>query len=480
MKKIIHKIKTRPATGPIVIGIIGILLLTYSCELIRPVEDIKPFYKLTEENTFTDATKTEAVLNGVYTAWRGSNINYFTAQTMLLSGNYQPSSAGQEESDLFDNNVDVASSNLCYYYTEYYGLIQWANFVIKAMQSDIEIPGLSAIRRTEIEAEARLHRVMAHFFLLRNFGQFYDVSSELGIMLSNAPLGGPINTPRSGVQDCYDFILNDLDFAMANAPATATVGRLSRHAAKAMKAKVLLYTKDWAGAAALALETINSGVYELKTDFRTLYAEGYRSKEVIFSPISIFPYGIDYSGSFTNLPGQSLKSAADKSVGTSSDGNLTTGEGFDSRFVYAHITSPLGVFNNKYPFPYVIDQQYNSQFILRLGEMYLVYAEAKARTATGIDSNALAKLNAIRKRAGLPDATPATKAELLEAIRVEKQLELFGEFNEPWFDLVRYHILGDINISNFKSTITNNNQLILPYPTLALAGNGGLVQNPGY
>jgi len=45
---------------------------------------------------------------------------------------------------------------------------------------------------------------------------------------------------------------------------------------------------------------------------------------------------------------------------------------------------------------------------------------------------------------------------------------------------VRYYILGDLNISDLKSEITSDNQLILPFPDAALSGNGGLIQNPGY
>lgn len=470
------------ATINIFIGSVCMLYLTYSCDLIGDVDDIKPLYQLTEDAVFTDDSKTEAVLNGLYTAWKASDLNSFTAQTMLLSGNYEPATAGGAGTDLFENNVDVNNSNLKNYYRDYYAVIQRSNYLIKAMQSDMEIPGLSSARRTEIEAEARLHRALAHFFLLRNFGQFYDLNSELGVMISSEPLSGDYNIPRSSVQICFDFISDDLDYAMNNAPETATEGRLTRSAAKAMKAKVLLYTQNWTEAATLSLQIINSATDKLESNFRNLYTLGYKSKEVFFAPISIYPNGILNAGSYTNKPGTLLKSVADKSVGTATDGNIQTGAGYDPRFAYAHAASSLssGIYNNKYPFKNVSGQQSGSPFILRLGEIYLIYAEAKTRSGSVVDSDALDKLNVIRERAGLPKLFPATKAELLEIIRVEKQLELFGEFNEPWFDLVRYHILGDINISNIKSTITNNNQLILPYPILALSGNAGLVQNPGY
>ncbi len=476
MKKVKYYNKTISA---IILIVAGSLFLSYSCDLVDSIEDIKPFYQLTEEATFTDNIKTESVLNGVYTAWKAQYIHLFTAETMLLSGNYEPKGTG---ADLFENNVDVDNSYLSGYYKDYYSLIQRANYLIKAMQSNASIPGLSTTRRIEIEAEALMHRAMAHFFLLRSFGQFYDTDSNLGIVLQSEPLSGNNDNPRATVQACYDLILADLDYAMANAPSTATAGRLTRHAAKAMKAKVLLYLEDWIGAADLALEIINSEVYELETDFLDLYAGGYNSGEVIFAPISIYPLGISPAGSSSYPPGELLKQVTDKSVGEPSDGDMVSGEGFDPRFSYAHSSASLipGVYNNKYPFPFRMNQQGGSPFILRLGEMYLIYAEAKARLATVVDTEALAKLNAIRLRAGLLNAEPATKAELLEAIRIEKQLELFGEFNEPWFDMVRYHILGDINISEIKSTITTNDQLILPFPTRALSGNGGLVQNPGY
>ena len=93
------------------------------------------------------------------------------------------------------------------------------------------------------------------------------------------------------------------------------------------------------------------------------------------------------------------------------------------------------------------------------------------------------KVNLIHRRAGYADTddlAPTTNAEFLEAIRIEKAMELFGEMNQPWFDMIRYHIEGDLDIATIKSTVTSSDKFILPFPTGALSGNGGLVQNPGY
>ena len=63
-------------------------------------------------------------------------------------------------------------------------------------------------------------------------------------------------------------------------------------------------------------------------------------------------------------------------------------------------------------------------------------------------------------------------------VRKHKLLELVSEVYEEWFDLVRDYKEGDLNITDVKSTITSDNQLILPIPQTALAGNNLLEQNP--
>ena len=63
-------------------------------------------------------------------------------------------------------------------------------------------------------------------------------------------------------------------------------------------------------------------------------------------------------------------------------------------------------------------------------------------------------------------------------IRQHKWLELVGEAYEEWFDLVRYHKEGDLDIKDIKPTVTSDAKLIFPIPQQALAGNNALEQNP--
>ncbi|MDR1764121.1 MAG: RagB/SusD family nutrient uptake outer membrane protein [Dysgonamonadaceae bacterium] len=73
--------------------------------------------------------------------------------------------------------------------------------------------------------------------------------------------------------------------------------------------------------------------------------------------------------------------------------------------------------------------------ILRLGDVYLVYAEAiLGNSATTSDSEALKAFNAVHNRAGLPSVSSLTWQDIFKERRLELAFE--GDF---WYDLVRWH-----------------------------------------
>ncbi len=74
--------------------------------------------------------------------------------------------------------------------------------------------------------------------------------------------------------------------------------------------------------------------------------------------------------------------------------------------------------------------------VIRLEDIMLLYAEilAEDNDITG----ALAQVNKIRNRAGVPAATAASGEEALEAVKYERRLEFFLE-GVRWFDEIRYN-----------------------------------------
>lgn len=457
--------------------VLAVILFVTSCDIIKPLDDLEPKYQLVEENTYVDAIKVEAALDGMYAGWRATGTYGLPRNLMTLSGNYT-----SRYDDYVNNSVEIDNVENKTAYVSFYKTIQRSNFLIENLQADKEIYALSKERRLEIEGEARLSRAMCHFRLLECYGQFYDVNSEYGIVLKMKASRTVEAIPRNSVKQSYDAILEDLDFAIKNAPEVSEHYKFSQTLAKANKAKVLLYMGEYADAATLALEVMGDMNYDLEDTYADIFAKGYNSREVLFSPhmMSKFEKVNIYLKSYDDV--LNIETIADNEVDDGIDGEGAIVKNYDARYEFTHIDGLVnGVTNQKYPFETSGEgEQENSIINMRMAEVYLIYAEAMARSESGVSSEAVAKLNRIRERAGMPQKSPASKADLLETIRIEKNLELHVEMAQPWFDMIRYHILGDIEISDIKPTITSNDQLILPIPLSALEGNGKLRQNPGY
>jgi starch-binding outer membrane protein, SusD/RagB family len=145
---------------------------------------------------------------------------------------------------------------------------------------------------------------------------------------------------------------------------------------------------------------------------------------------------------------------------------------------------------------------------MRLGEIYLIHAEAAA--FNGKADVALASLNKIRSRVGLNEKTGLAGDALKQAIWNERRLELAGEGTFRWEDIRRIKINGkpliatllgpngtfvDYNLKVNKDPIETAGHRealnkgfyfkegvheVWPIPLSAIANNKELVQNPGY
>jgi hypothetical protein len=108
----------------------------------------------------------------------------------------------------------------------------------------------------------------------------------------------------------------------------------------------------------------------------------------------------------------------------------------------------------------------------------LIRAEAEAQE--GKLSDAIADLNIIRNRAGLPDLSLSLdQAQVLTAVMQERRIELFGEWGHRWFDLKRTgHAVTAL--SQDKGHAVSSNGLLWPVPYGELISDPNLKQNPGY
>ena len=218
---------------------------------------------------------------------------------------------------------------------------------------------------------------------------------------------------------------------------------------------------------------IDDAPHALEADFASIFTNKFNSQEVLFA-------------TYYDNNERTTSAVAWLAGATPSDYyRQVAADAGDSRVNTVVLPHPLfGEINGKFA---DLFGGGDTIYYLRLAEVYLVYAEALARSGgTLTDSDNLVNdvedaINTIRSRAGLSNVTANTRQEFITAIREEKLLELVTEQGESWFDLIRYSQLDGIDVSAFKSTVQSESQYILPIPEESVVGSNGVVeQNPGY
>lgn len=454
-------------------------LLVSSCG----IDDITPHYQLTSENTIRDEKSAQQVLNGVYYQARAFDLGFFPLYLAAYGNEGVISGRLTDDTGFNTNEVVPENRFLANLYNGHYKVINSANFLIEELEAG-KAKGITEERKMEMISEAKFQRAFSHFSLLRYFGEYYDQSSSYGIVLRTNFSYEYVASPRNTVADTYALIIDDLEYASENGPEFIEHFYSGSLAAKALLSKVLLYQGNFDAAAVLADEVINNNEgYALEAVYADIFENRFHSSEVIFAPFS-GPGQEGGSGmnqvSSTSYS-ETLRVLADKQVGDVNDGSLEEeGSNYDPRFAFSYAEDTKG-FNNhaKYPNQSNAGADGNTLYHLRLADIYLIHAEAVARSGGDL-TIALGSLNTLRDRAGVTEKQLVDLDVLLEDIRQEKLLELFFENGEPLFDLVRYDILGNLNASDVKPTLNNKYKFILPIPAEVLIGNSNMVQNPGY
>jgi hypothetical protein len=126
------------------------------------------------------------------------------------------------------------------------------------------------------------------------------------------------------------------------------------------------------------------------------------------------------------------------------------------------------------------DLENNNIVLFRLGEMYLIRAEARARQSrVGGANSAEEDINVLRTRAKAPAVAVGSQSQMLSLILRERIYELAYE-GHRWYDLKRTGRLNQV-----MSAFSRNWRPIYelwPVPQREIQSNPGLAndQNPGY
>lgn len=436
---------------------------------------------------------------------------------------------GQNISDMSDvyylenfKPADNLSILLDYWRAQYQGISR-ANLAIEQISLMETDESFTPILQKQLLGEAHFLRAFYYFRLVRAFG-------AVPIVMSPIYSVGGWKIPRAeSAQKVYDDVITpDLEFAAANLPkkseyAIADLGRATQGAAQAMLLKTYLYQKNYSkavewGQAFLTDQAAEYGLCPNYADNFTLAGEnGLESVyeiQYMSEPTSDYGEGNGFTrGTFTTILTRARS-------GLSGD---VTGWGFnrpthnlydeyepgDPRRDLTILVPTAAEIKNPEEDVYLGDDLINIKrtmldpatrsyealdhdtrspinlIVIRLADVYLMYAEACALNTPADETTAWTYVDMVRGRVGLGAADHSQG--FMPALRHERRVELAME-GHRWFDLCRWGIAKETmnayrageseEVKKHMSEFEDGFELLpIPYEEVRL---GGLEQNPKY
>lgn len=450
--------------------IIGVLItqLIYLPSCKKFVEIAPPKNQLVGSQIFADSLDATAAITGIYVsmvnaAALGFSSGGLTLYPALSSDEMNQTGTDVSLAEFYNDGISVNNSVNKSLWSGAYKLIYSTNACLEGISGSNT---LAAQTKSRMMGEVRCIRALLYFNLVNLYGSVPVVTAT------------DFNTnelsARSPVTAVYQKIKDDLIYAKGALPKTGFVTqRANYYAAVALLSKVALYTGDNELALSAATEIINSNNFKLLADLNGVFLAA--SQESIWKIIPVFPNRETWEGYYF-----APSSATTKPKYTISNALYNAFDANDQRKVkWITVNTVSGV---KYPYPSKYKKASTTTTptenytIMRLAEIYLIRAEARAllNDFTG----ALADLNTTRNRASLGNMTGSDQDSILTAIEKERQLEMFCEWGNRWFDLKRYGHATSV-LGAFKTSWKNTSQLY-PIPINEITANPSLLQNPGY
>lgn len=413
---------------------------------------------------FADEKTAMQTVTGMYSqllkGFASGDVTSITYFTMLSS---DEGIAGPNGSSDFNNNKLLSTDQgVAGLWDGMYAEIYIANSIVeKVAPSALTLPV-----KQQLSGEAKFIRAFCYFYLTNLFGRVPLTLTTNYI--DNSKL------PRSSINEVYDQIIKDLNDAQNVLSAGDNKGRASYWTATALLARVYLYRGMWADAeiesgkiinndALFKLSAVNS-VFKKNSDeaIWQLHREGNNPEALTFADVSFISLRPSVVASFSPN---------------------------DLRRKTWIINMGAGLYR---PAKYRLDlPEGNYSTVLRLAEQYLIRAEA--RTQQGNISGAagaVADINVLRFRAGMPNIKAMTQEEMMLIIERERAIELFSEWGHRWLDLKRWPSiikLGDTRADDILQPLKldqwQSSDKLYPIPQSQIDNSGATddsSQNPGY
>jgi len=465
-----------------------VFLMVASCEdfLERPTEDnytVDSFYQ-TDEQCFQ-------AVNPVYNSpWYDFQRGFFKVGE-VLSGNYYWGSSPYLTFTINSTDQDLVNMSASLWSVNAYcnGIIE--NIDLKAG------PNVSEYAKKTVKGEALVWKAMTYFYLVRTFGSvpiIHNNSAEISA-------GNYNQIFKATIPNVYDYIIMTLEKAIEWLPEENDPGRIDRYSAYGLLSKVYLtkagygmsgtrnqtdldkaaeYAKKVIDESGRSLLPVYADVFRLKNNFSEesllawhwVVSNQWTSQNTLQSDLGITgfdEYGATWGGyagpsvdlqqafgenalSLTRNNVDARRKATMMMYGDKYDYFWVDKGGFDyTQFAVIDMEyqSPVGANEVKHLVGNDNDHQIGighamarmatslSTHLLRLSDVYLIYAEAVlGNNTTTSDAKALKAFNDVRGRS-LQGYEPKTTISWND-IWKERRLELACE-GDRWYDYVRWH-----------------------------------------
>lgn len=456
---------------------IAVLIIMIGCEEFVTV-DI-PDDRISGSSVFKDETTAQRAMDGVYNQLFQTNfasggnrsvtfIAGLSADLLTLTTTIgdMEQFAGHEIDPVNGFNRDLWAGA--------YNTIYMCNAILEGIQANTF---LGQNVSTSLKGESQFLRAFSYFYLAQLYG---DVPLILSTDYRNNAIA-----PRAEKTAIMNQILMDLQQSIELLDTAYPDGertRVNRYTAMALLARVHLYLENWEQAERWSSEVLGAtAFYELETDPNAVFLAN--SQEALWQ---LSPAGWGNSFTHTREGNLFVRISTNGSPVTLSTYFMDSWESGDLRrdaWVGEYSDgNTLFYYPNKYKLRYDASGGGYAEYsvIMRLAELYLVRAEARAHIENL--EGALKDIDEIRGRAGIDLLTDSgltfNQQDVLQAVAKERQQELFAEWGHRWLDLKRTK-QADVVLGN-QSAFWEATDVLYPIPDEDRMKNPNLTQNEGY
>lgn len=446
------------------------LLLLWGCDDFVSAD--RPNFQLSADEVFLEMGTATAAMTDVYSKMRDAGVlSGGSGGQSLLLGLYSDEldwyqTTQSNAQSFYSNNIPQRNAAVLSIWNNAYNQLFAANLVIAGAGNSTALPPAG---RDQLVGEALFARALLHSCLAQLFG-------EIPYVTSTDPNVNRV-APKLSVQQVLAMAKDDLETALpllGEDYVTANRVRPNRYAAYALLARVCLEKGDLEESSDAASAVLNNtALYDYSGLLENTFSIG--------SASTIWQLGSGTGDGNTAEAATFIFSSGPPPRSALSDGLMASFEAGDLRkeaWTKA-VSNGTDIWHHAYKYKKNQTTSPSQEYsvVLRLGELYLIRAEARARS--GFLTGAKEDLNKVRNKAGLGDTPSLSQETILDAVLAERRVELFTEQGRRFFDLKRYGMLDAVLSPQKPGWTATDSRLPLPESELSLNPNL-LPQNPGY